>query len=172
MRNELKRYIKEINKGLRLPRKIKKRITTELLSEIYGRIDDGEELNSILTSIGTPQELVEELEANYEHEYVQFKKGSVLKLTIYSIIAFGISALIIHSVIVIIYPQFILPTIIGGANGSTSIFIAYKWSAKELIGELIIQIIILIFVLSRIIRIFTSLKNKKGVPRRKRRKML
>ena len=71
MKNELKRYIKEINKGLHLPHKMKKRITTELLSEIYGRIDDGEELNSVLTSIGTPQELVEELEANYEHEYVQ-----------------------------------------------------------------------------------------------------
>ena len=70
MKNELKRYIKEINKGLHLPHKMKKRITTELLSEIYGRIDDGEELNSVLTSIGTPQELVEELEANYEHEYV------------------------------------------------------------------------------------------------------
>ena len=166
MKNELKRYIKEINKGLHLPHKMKKRITTELLSEIYGRIDDGEELNSVLTSIGTPQELVEELEANYEHEYVQFKKG-----TIYSIIAFGISALIIYSAIVIIYPQFILPTIIGGANGSTAVFIAYKWSAKELIGGLIIQIIILIFVLSRIVRIFTLLKNKKGVPR-KRRKML
>ena len=138
MKNELKRYIKEINKGLHLPHKMKKRITTELLSEIYGRIDDGEELNSVLTSIGTPQELVEELEANYEHEYVQFKKGNILKLTIYSIIAFGISALIIYSAIVIIYPQFILPTIIGGANGSTAVFIAYKWSAKELIGGLII----------------------------------
>ena len=171
MKNELKRYIKEINKGLHLPHKMKKRITTELLSEIYGRIDDGEELNSVLTSIGTPQELVEELEANYEHEYVQFKKGNILKLTIYSIIAFGISALIIYSAIVIIYPQFIHPTIIGGANGSTAVFIAYKWSAKELIGGLIIQIIILIFVLSRIVRIFTLLKNKKGVPR-KRRKML
>ena len=167
MKNELKRYIKEINKGLHLPHKMKKRITTELLSEIYGRIDDGEELNSVLTSIGTPQEL----EANYEHEYVQFKKGNILKLTIYSIIAFGISALIIYSAIVIIYPQFILPTIISGANGSTAVFIAYKWSAKELIGGLIIQIIILIFVLSRIVRIFTLLKNKKGVPR-KRRKML
>ena len=55
MKNELKRYIKEINKGLHLPLKMKKRITTELLSEIYGRIDDGEELNSVLTSIGTPQ---------------------------------------------------------------------------------------------------------------------
>lgn len=54
---------------------------------------------------------------------------------------------------------------------STAVFIAYKWSAKELIGGLIIQIIILIFVLSRIVRIFTLLKNKKGVPR-KRRKML
>ena len=63
MKNELKHYIKEINKGLHLPHKMKKRITTELLSEIYGRIDDGEELNSVLTSIGTPQELVEELEA-------------------------------------------------------------------------------------------------------------
>ena len=69
MKNELKRYIKEINKGLHLPHKMKKRITTKLLSEIYGRIDDGEELNSVLTSIGTPQELVEELEANYEHSF-------------------------------------------------------------------------------------------------------
>lgn len=160
MKNELKRYIKAINRGLRLPHKMKKRITTELLSEIYGRMDDGEELNSVLASIGTPQELVEELKANYGDGYVQFKKGNILKLTVYSIIALGILALVIYSAIAIIHPQFLLPTIIGGADGPTAVFIVYKRPAKELIVGLIIQIIILIFVFSRIIRIFNSLKNK------------
>ena len=36
MKNELECYIKEINRGLHLSRKMKKRITAELLSEIYG----------------------------------------------------------------------------------------------------------------------------------------
>lgn len=160
MKNELKRYMKEINKRLRLPHKVKKRITKELLSEIYGRIDDGETLISVLASIGSPQELVEELEANYGHEFVQYKKGEFLKLTIYSIIALGILALSIYSAIVIIHPQFLLPTIIGGADGPTSIFIAYKPSARKMIVGLMIQIILLILVCMRIVRICTSLKNK------------
>ena len=161
MKNELECYIKEINRGLHLSRKMKKRITAELLSEIYGRVEDGEELNSVLASMGPPRELAEELEANYEHEHVQSKKGNILKLTVYSIIAFGISALIIYSAMAIIYPQFTLPVIMGGANGSTAVFIAYKWSAKELIVGLFIQISILIFALSRIVRISARLKMKK-----------
>ena len=47
MKNKLERYLKELNKGLHLPGKIKKQITAELSSEIYSRIDDGEELDSI-----------------------------------------------------------------------------------------------------------------------------
>lgn len=131
MKNDLECYIKDISKDLRSPSKIKKYIEAELLSEIYGRLDNGEELESILTSIGTHQELVDELEASYEYEYVQFKKGSILKLIIYSIIAFDVSALIVYSAIVMIYPPFILPTIIGGVNESTAVFVAYKWSANE-----------------------------------------
>ena len=162
MKNELERYRKELNKGLHLPGKIKKRIMAELLSEIYSRIDDGEELSSILASIGTPQELIEELESNYEHEYVQFKKGNMLKLILYSVIAFALSALILCSAAVIFdSPPFVLSAIIGGASGNTSTFIAFKWSKKALIVGLIIQTVILIFLLSRIVKIISYLKNQK-----------
>ena len=162
MKNELECYLKELNKGLHLPGKIKKQITAELSSEIYSRIDDGEELDSILTSIGTPRELIEELEANYEHEYVQYKKGNMLKLIIYSIIAFALSALILCSAAVIFdYPPFVLSAIIGGASGNTSTFIAFKWSKKALIVGLIIQTVILIVLLSRIVKIISYLKNQK-----------
>ena len=161
MKNELEHYLKELNKGLHLPGKIKKQITAELSSEIYSRIDDGEELDSILTSIGTPRELIEELEANYEHESVQFKKESMLKLIIYSIIAFALSALILYSAIVMIHPPFVLSAIIGGASGNTSTFIAFKWSKKALIVGLIIQTVILIVLLSRIVKIISYLKNQK-----------
>ena len=168
MKNNIKRYIKQVDKELYLPHKIKRNIRAELLAEIYGRLDDGEELDSILTSIGTPQEFAEELEANYGNEFMQFKRESILKLIIYTVIAFGVSALVIYSAIIIIYPQYILPTIIGGANGNTSIFIAYKWSAKNLIIGLIVQVIILIFVVLKMIKTFNFIKNKKGMPKKRR----
>lgn len=85
----------------------------------------------------------------------------MLKLIIYSIIAFALSALILYSAIVMIHPPFVLSAIIGGASGNTSTFIAFKWSKKALIVGLIIQTVILIVLLSRIVKIISYLKNQK-----------
>ena len=86
----------------------------------------------------------------------------MLKLIIYSIIAFALSALILCSAAVISdYPPFVLSAIIGGASGNTSTFIAFKWSKKALIVGLIIQTVILIVLLSRIVKIISYLKNQK-----------
>lgn len=162
MKNEIDSYMKELNKELCLPKKIKKSIIAELQAEIHCRMEDGEELRSILCSIGTPQKVAEEVQANYEHEYIQLKKGSILKLIIYSIVAFGVAVLIIYSLIMIVYPQFVLPAIIGGTKGSSSVFVALKWSKKELTAGLIVQIMIFAFVALQIMRLFKLLVGEKG----------
>lgn len=163
MKNDVERYTKEINKRLQLPGKLKKRILTELTSEIYGRLDNGENLDDVLESIGSPQEVIEELEANYENESVRFRKGNIIKLTLLSVVALCMAALILNSITSVICPQFIRPTIIGGAHGSTAIFVTYKWSAKELILGLFIKVIVLVFSLLQIFKVSKSLKHKKRV---------
>ncbi len=163
MKSDIERYIREIRKGLQLPYKTKKHIIMELKNEIYARLDTGEKLDDILKSIGSPQEVIKKLEASYENEYIYFRKESIFKLIVLSVIAFCMTALIVYSIITILYPQFILPTVIGGVNGNTSAFIAYKWSSEELIVGLLIKILIFIFSLLQIIKIFKSLKNNKGV---------
>lgn len=159
MEKEVKRYIKAIDRRLHLPRRIKKDLLSELSSEIYSRLDDGEELKAIFASIGTPQELAKELEANY----LDRKKVNRWKLTIYSVIAFCTFAWMIYSIVLIVYPRMIPPVVIGGADGSRSMFLAYKWSVKQIAMGLFAKSIVFVVVVVRMIQMLGASKNKKGV---------
>ena len=161
MENKINQYVSKVCKGLNLPCKIKKRIKLELKSEIYSRIENGEELDDILSSIGSPKEVIAELESNHENEYFQFKKAKMLTLVVWSVISVFTVGLIIFSLVTMIYPQWAIPPVFGGANGSKAVFIAYKWSLKESIFGLSIKVIIFICSLLQVIRHIRYLKGNK-----------
>lgn len=84
-------------------------------------------------------------------------------MTLLSVVALCMAALILNSITAVTCPQLLRPTIIGGAHGSTAIFVTYKWSAKELLLGLFIKVIVLVFSLLQILKISKLLKNKKNV---------
>jgi len=163
MGNNLDQYINKIYRGLKLPNKIKRHIKADLTSEIYSRIENGEELNDILSSIGSPEEVIAEFESNHESEYFQFKKTKVLMLIVWSVIAVIMVVLILYSLIEIIYPQWAFSPVFGGANGNQAVFIAFKWPLKELVFGLIVKAVIFIISLSQVIRHIKFSKGNKDV---------
>lgn len=163
MENNINKYLNKIYRGLRLPKAIKRQIKIDLASEIYLRIENGEELNDILSSIGSPEEVIEEFEFNHENEYFLLKKAKVVALIIWSVIAAAMVVLIVYSLIIVIYPQWALPPVFGGVSGNKAIFIAYKWSFKELVLGLSIKAIIFIFSFLQILRNIKFLIKKEGM---------
>lgn len=163
MEKSLNQYINKINRGLKLPNKIKRHIKADLTSEIYSRIEHGEELNDILCAIGSTEEVIAEFESNHESEFFQFKKTKVLMLIVWSVIAVVLAVLILYSLIEILYPQWAIPPIFGGANGNQSVFIAYKWSLKELLLGLFVKAVIFIISLSQLIGHIKFLNGNKSV---------
>lgn len=163
MRSKTDRYINEIYRKLRLPRQLKKRIKLELESEISLRVQQGEKEEDVISSIGTPDELVEELRSNYENEYLQFRKKKVLTMIIWVVIAAVAGGTVLYSLIVLLYPQLVMPTVIGGAEGSRSVYIAYKWSMEERMMGLGLKSILFAFSLMQALRYRNLLSSKKDV---------
>lgn len=165
MEKELKQYINKIYRGVQLPRKIKKQIKLELTSEIYSRMEDGETLSDILISIGSPWEVISDLESNYGVEYSHFKKEKILAFAILSVIAVCMAVLIISSISSaagMLYPDFAPSTVIGGADGSTSIFVAFKWSSAQIFIGMVLKVVILLFSIFQMMKLYRSLRKNKG----------
>lgn len=136
MENNINKYHNKIYRGLRLPKAIKRQIKKDLASEIYLRI---------------------------ENEYFLLKKAKVVALIIWSVIAAAMVVLIVYSLITVIYPQWALPPVFGGASGNKAIFIAYKWSFEEWVLGLSIKAIIFVFSFLQILRNIKFLIKKEGM---------
>lgn len=159
MKNEMIQYINKIYRGVQLPRKIKTQIKLELTSEIYSRLESGEILSDILISIGSPSEVISDLESNYGDEYSHFKKEKLLAFIVLSVIAVVMAALIFNTAAAMLYPHLGFTNIIGGADGSTSMFVAFKWSAEQVIIGMILKVVILTVSIFQMIKLFRSLKR-------------
>ena len=58
-------YIRAVMRNLRLPRKIKKRIKNDLLSDFTARMETGETQEQIIKDMGTPDKVAAEFHENF-----------------------------------------------------------------------------------------------------------
>lgn len=56
---EVKKYLKAIGKKLRLPKKIKQSVLSDLLTGMLARVEDGESMAKIMDEMGTPLQVAE-----------------------------------------------------------------------------------------------------------------
>ncbi|MCI9541616.1 MAG: hypothetical protein HFG39_11290 [Lachnospiraceae bacterium] len=163
MKNKLEQYVNKIYKGLKLPFKLKKHIKLELLSEIQMRLEEGEALDNILLAMGTPDEVIKEFEASYEDEYFQFKKEKTFVMFFWAIVTIFLGGIGFCLITLIIQSQLAFSTVIGGGNGNTAVFLAYKWSKKEILLGIAINSMLFIVSLLQFIKYSQLLKKKNRV---------
>ena len=64
---------------------------------------------------------------------------------------------------VLIYPRITPSVVVGGANGSSSVFLAYKWGFRDIMIALSAALAVLIFAVAGIILICRSVRRKNAL---------
>lgn len=161
MKHKVNQYINQIDRGLQLPYKIRKKIKMELTSEIHLRMEAGEGLDDILSSIGSPKEVIAELESNYEHEYFSFRKTRNFALAVWSVVTVLMGGFLFYSLVTLIGSKGTFSKIIG--NGNMAVYIAYKYSLKEIVFGLCAEVVLFLFPLLQVMKQMKFLKCHKDM---------
>ena len=121
---KIKRYVNALERRLKLPLKLKVRINEDIGTEIHLRMEAGESVDEILEEMGSPEAVAERFHEEYA-EYVV--KKSPIRFLFLGLAAFIIIAAVLFGIVFAQSHQ-TEPSIsiIGGADGPTSIFIAGK----------------------------------------------
>lgn len=108
------KYVNLILKNVKCSKKKGTEIKEQLLSDIYMRMDKGEEWDSIMQSMGTPEEISDEFNQNLsEDEKKAYKKRKTVK-----IIVFITAAILIVLLALVSYIRWTLPkTSVLGSSG-------------------------------------------------------
>lgn len=89
------KYVKEVVKKLKCPKVKKKEIAKQLEADILSAMENGETMESIMESMGTPECISEEFNANLsEAEIAAAKRAKKWKIAISVIAVIGILAMI------------------------------------------------------------------------------
>ncbi len=123
---QLKRYVKAVERKLRLPRKVKARVISDFTTTITARFEQGESCNDIMASLGSPAEAAAQLnEQMKEYSYSRSKwRFACLAAALPPVAWLLFQALVPAIVFAVSFPtESASIGIIGGADGPTSILV-------------------------------------------------
>ena len=128
--SKLRRYVRQIDRRLDLPKETKLRVMSDVLSGICARCEQGAQEEQIMREMGTPQQVAQSLNEGMG-EYVRqkspwrfvFLAGAVLGLG-WSLVYMGMQALIGAIFGFTSNCEAASIGVIGGADGPTSILVA------------------------------------------------
>ena len=117
-------YIRAVMRNLRLPRKIKKRIKNDLLSDFTARMEAGETQEQIIKDMGTPDRVAAEFHENFAGQLLPQRTPLDWFLLIAGSLFGAIALLTVLSALFAGGPAFPEDVaIIGGADGPTAVFV-------------------------------------------------
>lgn len=139
---KIKSYVNAIERRLRLPLKMKQRVNMDLGTDIHARMEAGKSADEIIMEMGTPKEVARRLNKEME-EYALPKNKTWSAIFLVSLVFAAAYTVFIFLGSVIYLQRYI--SIIGGADGPTSIFIAGKtvppWQRLFFMGAVILGLL-------------------------------
>ena len=148
-------YVRAVVRKLRLPRRVKKRVKNDLLSDFAARMEAGETEGQVIADMGTPEKAAAAFNESFAGELIPRRTPAEWALLAAAILC-GVS--VVWSAM----EAFILPAlfqalaglqmrlsssgsgsvaIIGGADGPTAIFVAGSLQIWNLLVPLILGVI-------------------------------
>lgn len=124
---KIKRYVNQIERYLRLPLETKARINSDIGTEIHLRMEEGKTASQVMEEMGSPKEVAERFNQEFPESSVRKNPVRFLFLII-ALIIFVTECSTLYQ-----YFQFLANadsaiSVIGGADGPSSTFIAAKLS--------------------------------------------
>ena len=140
----VRRYLKAVERKLRLPKELRKRVLSDLLTTVCARMEQGEAAEAVLASLGTPRQTAEEFNEQLQ-EYTFHSSPWRFVFLVIAVLSglwlggWGLGQAFIWS---LTHRNQASVGIIGGADGPTSIMVATTTGAfREGVAALILLII-------------------------------
>ncbi len=156
--NDVKRYMNAVERRLRLPRKLRARVMSDLMTSIAARREQGETDAEIFASLGTPKQAAAEL--NEQMKDYTFRKSPWrwLFLLMAGLCALWLGAdLLLPLLFALSLGESGSVGIIGGADGPTAIFVT---SAPGISPEAVIASVLLLLSLVLFFRLGRCRRNE------------
>lgn len=138
---KIKSYVNAIERRLRLPLKMKQRLNMDLGTDIHARLESGKSVDEVIEELGTPEEVARRLNKEMEEYVLPKNKTSSAIFLVLLVLAAAYTIFVLWESIYL--QKFI--SIIGGADGPTSIFIAGKmvspWQRIFFIGTVVLGLL-------------------------------
>lgn len=147
----VRRYLKAVERNLCLPKALKKRVLSDLLTTVCARQEQGETAEAILASLGTPRQTAEEFneqlkEYTYRRSPWRFAFLLLAVLSALWLAGWGMGQAFVWS----LTHQNASVGIIGGADGPTAIMVTSSGVFREGLAALILLVIGIVgFILLR-----------------------
>lgn len=127
---KIKKYVNAVERKLKMPLKMKVRINEDLGTDIHARMEAGQSVDEVLEALGSPEDVADRFNGELGAQ-VQSEAGLIRFLFLF--LAVFMSVYTAYGFITDIYVRQFMDaylrspvTIIGGADGPTSVFVAYN----------------------------------------------
>ena len=127
---KIKKYVNAVERKLKVPLKTKVRINADLGTDIHARMEAGQSVDDILEEIGSPKEVADRF--NGELGVGTQTEASLMRF-LFLFLAILVSVYTAYELVTDMYINEFMDsylrspvTIIGGADGPTSVFVAYN----------------------------------------------
>ena len=120
---KIKKYVNSLEKNLRLPLKMKARINGDIGTEIHLKLEEGKTVDEVLAEMGSPEKVAERF--NDEFSDYRIRKSPVRFIFLFLIVLIVLGAVQYGMNLWQISRKMAkIETLIGGADGPESIFVA------------------------------------------------
>lgn len=128
---EIKKYLKAVERKLRLPKNIRCSVLSDLLTEMYARVENGEDMKEILGEMGTPQQVADGINQEMD-EFAYTKSPWRWACLALIVICSGILLMQGPARIMLILANSLLNKVaaIGGVDGPTQIYVTTTMSSQ------------------------------------------
>lgn len=161
MKNQKEKYLKDLQKHLRVEKKIKSEIIEDIRSDINLRMSNGEKINEILTNLGSAKNLA----YDFNKSYPEYKSDRLIYLTKKFSICTSVIAIICFAIGMIGRIQFLSSNkiaTIGGVDGPANIIISSQPISPLKIYNFLLIISSIFILLLIFCVIFLLTRSKKG----------
>lgn len=157
-----RKYLKQLSRYLVIEKNLKHKVIEELADDIQRREEDGETIEGILSSLGSPKDVASEFNLNLSKGSINIKyRVLIIVLSIVGVVSI---VLAIHNVISILAPQLSVQYILTDLSdeGNRASFVAFKLSYKSVIIKILIEVLVSFIAFLHVLRIKKRISSGGG----------
>lgn len=141
----LEKYLRDISKELKVSRKMKKQVVSDLEVHILQRNTHGESIEDIISEMGSATDVANDFNESFKEDGSLIDSEIAIRIAV-QIVGIALLLSAIYNLTSLLFPALSLKNVLMELNGSGNVatFVAFKLSIKDILVKVIVEIILVI----------------------------